>query len=153
MEYMNKTIDDIRLALDSNSISSKDLFDEAVFKAKKYQDDLNNLQSAEWIICDDTFEMKKKMFENSDLIVVLPGGFGTISEVFSFIEENRSNDKLLPIEIYDEDNYYKNMFKFIEEMRMKKFVSDDIYNYFDLSHNKDEFIDHLNKTIFKRRSK
>lgn len=123
------------------------------YTTKKYQEDLSNLQSAEWNVCNDTFEMKQKMFENADLIVALPGGIGTVSEILSYIEENRSNDKNVPIEIYDEDNHFQSMFKLIEEMRMKKFVGDDIYKYFDLSHSKEEFIDHLNKTIYKRRNK
>lgn len=122
------------------------------YTTEKYKEDLNNLQNAEWFVCDNTFEMKNKMFENADLIVALPGGIGTASEILSYIEECRSNDKNIPIEIYDENNFYKNLFQHIESMREMKFVDDSIYNYFDLSHNKEEFIDHLNKTIYKRRS-
>lgn len=41
MEYMNKTIDEIRLALDSNKVSFEELFNEAKEKAKKYENEYN----------------------------------------------------------------------------------------------------------------
>ena len=42
MAYMNKTIDEIRIALDENKVTSEELFNEAKAKAKKYQEDYNS---------------------------------------------------------------------------------------------------------------
>lgn len=42
MAYMNRTIDDIRVALDQNKVTSLELFNEAKEKAKNYQEDYNS---------------------------------------------------------------------------------------------------------------
>lgn len=115
------------------------------FTTSKYADQIDNLSYAKNYIRDNTFDMKKGMFENSDLIVILAGGIGTLSELFSYIEENRSGNNYVPIEIYDEDGYYKDLFLLISKGIIDGFISDDIYNYFNVSHNREEFEDHLAK--------
>jgi len=121
------------------------------FTTEKYQNDLENLKQAKHFIRQTTFEMKKSMFENSDLVVVLPGGIGTLSELLSYVEENRSNNKDIPIEIYDEDGYYQKLFEMLEFMKEKKFVSGDITNLVSISHDKYEFQEHINKYLVKKR--
>ena len=79
------------------------------FTTPKYVNDLKNLDCSKKIICQTTFDLKKSMFENSDLIVCLPGGIGTISELLSYIEEERSNDMNIPIILYDENKGIKNV--------------------------------------------
>ncbi len=113
------------------------------FTTKKYQDDLIMLPKAEGIVCETTFELKKQLFENSDMIVVLPGGIGTYSEVLSFIEEKRSNDKNIPIEIYDEDGYYLPLIETLKIIELKKFSDDSIYSMFNISHDLEEFKEHI----------
>ena len=41
MEYMNKSIDEIRVSLDNKSVTSEELFTEAKTKALKYQNAYN----------------------------------------------------------------------------------------------------------------
>ena len=124
------------------------------FTTEKYQDDLKNLDDAYHYINETTFDMKKGMFETSDLIVVLPGGIGTISELLSYVEENRSNDKDIPIEIYDENGYFKPLIETLKSMKSKGFISSDLNNLFTISHNKEEFIYDVDKHIYgKRREK
>lgn len=123
------------------------------YTTEKYKDDLENLDDAYHYINDTTFDMKKNMFENSDLIVVLPGGIGTLSELMSYIEENRSNDKNIPIEIYDEgeDNYFEPLLQTLRSMKSKGFISSDINNLFTISHNKEEFMYDIDEHIYKKR--
>ena len=109
----------------------------------KYQDDLSVLDKATGIVCETTFDLKKQLFENSDIIVVLPGGIGTYSEVLSFIEEKRSNDKNIPIEIYDEDGYYLPLIETLKIIELKKFSDDSIYSMFNISHDLEEFKEHI----------
>lgn len=121
------------------------------FTTYKYKDDLINIPKAKHYLCDSTFELKKRMFENSDLIVCLPGGTGTMSELLSYIEENRSNDKNVPIIIYDEDGYYSEILKFIDTMIGKNFNSDDIYLKYDTATNKNEFEELFNRIYYKEK--
>lgn len=111
------------------------------YTTPKYLEDLKNIQNAKQVICTTTFELKKRMFENSDLIVCLPGGIGTISELLSFIEEKRSNDKDVPILIYDENNYYKELFDMINKSINNRFTDNSIYNMVSVAHSYREFED------------
>lgn len=113
------------------------------FTTEKYADQLVDLKSARHFIKESTFDMKKGIYNNSDLIVVLPGGIGTLSELLSFIEENRSGNKQVPIEVYDENGYYKEMFLRMAKGVIDGFIGDDIYDYFKVSRNNAEFTDHL----------
>ena len=125
--------------------------DVYAFTTLKYKDDLDNLPNAKHYVRETTFDMKKAMFENSDLIVVLPGGYGTLSELLSYIEENRSNDKNVPIEIYDEDYFYETQFQMFNIMKERAFSSSDINDLVGVSHNKDEFNEHIGNYLVKKR--
>jgi len=113
--------------------------DVHAFTTEKYIDDLVNLPQAHHYIRETTFDMKKSMFENSDLVVALPGGTGTLSEILAFMEENRSNDKNIPIIIYDEDNYYQKLFELLNNMKEHGFITEEINNHISIAHNKEEF--------------
>ena len=121
------------------------------FTTSKYQDDLEILDKARGIVCETTFDLKKELFENSDIIVVLPGGIGTYSEVLSFIEEKRSNDKYIPIEIYDEDGYYLPLIKLLEMMELKNFTDNSVYSLFNVSHNFEEFKAHIDNYLYSKK--
>ena len=110
----------------------------------KYKEDLVNLKiNTEPIICKSTFDEKKEMFERSNLIVVLPGGIGTLSEMLAFIEENRSNDQKKHIEVYNENHYYDSIIDILGQMVNEKFIDIEVFNHFNISSNKEEFINHI----------
>lgn len=123
------------------------------FTTEKYIDDLVNLPKAKHYIRETTLDMKKSMFENSDIIVALPGGIGTISEILSFMEENRSNDKNVPIILYDEDSYYQKLLELLENMKALNFITEDISDYLKVTHNKDEFIEAIDICMMKGRKR
>lgn len=118
-------------------------FDRKIYAytTPKYVDDLKKLDCHKKIICETTFDLKKSMFENSDLIICLPGGIGTISELLSYIEEERSNDMNIPIILYDENNYYSNLLTTLDKTILNQFSDKNIYNLFSLATTKEEFED------------
>ena len=59
----NKLIDDIRAALDTNKITSNDLFNESIFKAHKWQDKYNS---------DVTILDKKEENESNSILNGIP---------------------------------------------------------------------------------
>ena len=108
------------------------------FTTSKYASDINNLKGASSVVCDSTFDLKKNLFD-TDLIVMLPGGTGTISEFFTFLEEIRSNDKNVPLIVYNKDRHYDLALSLIDDLIDRKFNSQDIYNYFEVVNSFDEF--------------
>ena len=109
------------------------------FTTKKYIDDLKKLDKSEHYIRETTFDLKKDMFFNSDFIVYLPGGVGTISELLTYIEEKRSNDSDKPIIVYDENNFYDKIIESLKELVNEGFVSEDIFDMFKIIKNPNDF--------------
>lgn len=118
------------------------------FTNPKYVDEIELLPKAKHVVLDDTFELKKVLFTEADLIVVLPGGTGTISELFTYIEEMRSNDVEKNLIIYDEYGHFKKTVELIEDLIIRKFNSNSIWDYLHIAHNMDEF-----KTIYDKINK
>lgn len=118
---------------------------------KDFVNDVNSISNAKIEICNTTFDLKKKLFENSDIIIVLPGGIGTYSEFLSFIEEKRCSniDKL--VEVYNENGYFNKLIEIINKMIDDKFLEKDIFDKFNISNNKQELIDHLNNYNLKEK--
>lgn len=115
------------------------------YTTDKYVDDLKNLNKAKQYLCRTTFDLKKEMFEKSDMIICLPGGIGTISELLSYIEEKRSNDKKIPIIIFDEEKFYFKLNDIIEDLIKEKFVCEDIYNTYDVVTNLEELKEYIER--------
>lgn len=120
------------------------------FTTEKYTDDIVNLPLAKNYIRETTFDLKKSIFENSDLIVALAGGIGTLSEILAFIEENRSNDRNVPIVIYDEYNYYKFLLDELKLMQSEHFLNEDISKWLTIIHNREEWNEYLKNYIYMR---
>lgn len=78
---------------------------------------------------------------------MLPGGIGTVSEMFAILEENRSGNKTVPILMYDEDGYYEKLMDFIKMSIDKGFTSSEDLSSFHIARNKSEFIDEYYKCL------
>lgn len=109
------------------------------FTTKPYVDQLEHLKEAISIVVNTTFDLKKLMFQESDIIVCLAGGIGTLSEILAYIEEKRSNAQDKPIIIYDENEFYKHLMQQLEKCEQEKFVSTSVKNQFIVVHNETEF--------------
>lgn len=74
---------------------------------------------------ENTFERTNRLYNEADKILILPGGSGTFSEIFSMLEDNRTIDSNKEIIIYNQDNYYS----IILELLMKSIK----HNFNDIS--------------------
>lgn len=119
------------------------------FTTEKYVDDLKNLPNAAHKVCDNTFLMKQEIFNNSDMILFLPGGIGTISEFFAYLEEVRSNGSNKILIIYNEDHHFDTALRLIEDLVQRNFNSKSMYGCFNVINNIEEFkkyfIEKINK--------
>ena len=81
-----------------------------------------------------------KIIKNSDAIIVLPGGFGTIYEIFTAIQSKICDEHNLPIIIYNSCNYYDELIKFIEETYKLNFAKENIKEKYVITNNKEEML-------------
>ncbi len=120
------------------------------YTSSKYVDDIENLPNATHKIFDTTFDLKKNIFTDADLVLLLPGGTGTISEFFAYLEEVRSNDVNKSLVLYNEDHHFDSTIALIDDLVKRDFNRNNIYDYFKVVNSFDEFkkyIDEYKKDI------
>lgn len=118
------------------------------YTSSKYADDINNLPEANHKIYDTTYDLKKEILYDGDIIIMLAGGTGTISEFFGHLEEIRSNDADKLLIVWNEDHSFDSTLELIKDLVNRKFNNDSIYNYFKVANNVEEF-----KNILKENGK
>lgn len=148
------SLDDAELCWGSGSSSIMGLCYEYFSKAgkkihgytsPKYLDDLKNLPNADHKVFDTTYDLKKNILYDADVIICLPGGTGTISEFFAHLEEIRSNDVDKLLVIYDENHHFDTTLELIDDMVKRQFNNASIYEYFKVAHNVKEFEEIIRK--------
>lgn len=86
-----------------------------------------------------------KLIENSDVLIFLPGGIGTVYELFTVIESKRGKEFDKPIIIYNSCGYYDKLISFIDLMEKEKFVSKEVENCFYISDNIENILNYINE--------
>ena len=77
---------------------------------------------SELIIAEDMHSRKKKMYELCDAAIVLPGGFGTLDEMFEMITWNQLSIHDKQIFILNSGGFYDHMIAHIQRMQQERFL-------------------------------
>ena len=115
------------------------------FTVKAYEDDLKKLVGANCHLVEDTLVRFKKMYDLADIILILPGGIGTLAELASALEEYRSNNEEKLIIIYNQEGYYDYFFKWIDENIDRGFLISDIKKDYKVINDLDSFKENIEK--------
>src|SRR3982750_3522254 len=76
-------------------------------------------------IVEDMHARKKMMYELSDAAIILPGGFGTMDELFEMITWNQLNIHDKKIVLLNSDGYYDHLIAHINGMQEADFLYND----------------------------
>lgn len=87
--------------------------------------DLTNL-----VITEDMHERKKVMFMNSDAIVVLPGGAGSLDEFFEVLTWRQIGLHRKPIYLLDTDGYWQPLIALMDHVIAQGFAEEAMKTYF-----------------------
>ena len=82
----------------------------------------------ELIITDNMHERKLKMHEHSDGIIALPGGYGTLEELFEMITWAQLGLHQKPIGILNTNGFYDDLLKMIRKMVDQGFLKVENYD-------------------------
>ncbi|MCT8340005.1 TIGR00730 family Rossman fold protein [Flavobacteriaceae bacterium TK19130] len=80
------------------------------------------------ITTDNMHERKLKMQEESDGFIALPGGMGTLEELFEIITWLQLGLHQKPIALLNVNGFYDSLLQLLENMVRKGFLSMDNYN-------------------------
>ena len=110
------------------------------YTVEKYAEDLKNINSKKEYILKTTFDRTKKMYKDANLLLLLPGGTGTLSELFGILEENRSVTNPKKYIIFNYNHYYDKALELIDNCIKNNFNSKDIKDYYEVVNNIEELI-------------
>ena len=95
-------------------------------------DILKNLEVDAYEVTPTTFRRTEEIFKNSDMMVILPGGLGTLAEIFTMIDEIRTRKVNKPLIIFNKDNYYTPLLEFIKSSYSEGFISESDLKLIDV---------------------
>ena len=87
-----------------------------------------HLGLTELITTENMHERKLKMHDESDGFIALPGGMGTLEELFEIITWLQLGLHQKPIGLLNVNGFYNDLVKMLETMVRKGFLSIDNYN-------------------------
>ncbi len=88
----------------------------------------------ELIVCEDLNERKKKLIDFADVLLILPGGIGTLDELFDILAAKQVGESDKPVILYDSFDYWSGLVSFftqIKEMNMITQNLSDLYTVVD----------------------
>lgn len=95
------------------------------------------------IITTTINERTAKLIEESDALIFMPGGVGTIYELFTALESKRSGEFNKPIIIYNSNNYFDKLLLFMEDMYNQNFTSKSVKECYHISNSYDDTLKYL----------
>ncbi|HON56090.1 MAG TPA: TIGR00730 family Rossman fold protein [bacterium] len=78
------------------------------------------------ILVNTMAERKKRMIEESDAFIALPGGIGTLDEIFEVIALTQLNKIVKPCAFLNINGYYDKLIEFLEYAVSENFISSHI---------------------------
>lgn len=109
-----------------------------------YKDNYKTLDCNESLLTKTVNERTKGVIDCSDAIIFLPGGIGTIYELFTAIETKRSKEFNKPIVIYNSCGYYNNLLTFLNQAIKENFISEEVITLFHISDSVTDTINYIN---------
>ena len=76
----------------------------------------------EMIEVDSMSERKLMLISESDAFIAMPGGFGTLDEIFEITVQNQLRITDKPVALYNTLNYYDSMIQFIDHAVSQGFI-------------------------------
>jgi uncharacterized protein (TIGR00730 family) len=117
---------------------------EALFKQEVVHTGLSELISV-----GSMHQRKQKMAELSDGFIALPGGFGTLEELFEAITWSQLRIHTKPIGLLNVDGYYDQLDRFIEHCVSSGFIKPEHKALYAIHSDPDTLIDLMDNLIVK----
>ncbi len=85
-------------------------------------------------VVNDMHERKATMATMADAFIALPGGFGTLEELFEVLTWSQIGYHQKPVAILDVDDYYKHLGLFIEHAMASGLIQPQYGELFQITH-------------------
>lgn len=98
-------------------------------------------------LVDSMHERKFIMYQNSDVFVILPGGFGTLDEMFEVITWRQIELHTKPVIIFNHNGYWTKLIELMEHIINEKFAKPNTREFFQVVNTEAELYDLLGMKV------
>ena len=98
---------------------------------------------SELLVVDNMHVRKKKMYDLCDAAIILPGGFGTLDELFEMVTWNQLSIHDKMIFILNSGGFYNHLIAHIRQMQDENFLYEEAQKRIIIIETPAELIDHL----------
>lgn len=116
-----------------------------VVKPEPYKEYIKGLEYDKLYMIETVSKEKEKIIDISDAFIFLPGGIGTIDEIFTILEEKRSKRHNKPIVIVNDNGYYNGIIDQMELIYKEKFAIEGNRELYHIVNNANEAIEYIEK--------
>lgn len=102
-----------------------------------------DIEISETHLVETMYERKQVMALNADAVLVLPGAYGTLDELFEILTLDQLNQGSWPIGILNAKGYYDHLLAHVDLMHEEGFLSSSSKNLFFVKKDLNEIIDTL----------
>ena len=93
---------------------------------------------------DNLSDRKDVILRESDVLVALPGGVGTLDEVFHVMASASIGYHAKKVIFYNVDGFWNPMFDFLGQLKDTRFARRPLENYYRVANNFEELVELLN---------
>jgi uncharacterized protein (TIGR00730 family) len=97
----------------------------------------------ELIVSDDMHVRKRTLYEMCDAALILPGGYGTLDELFEVVTWNQLSIHDKRIFLLNSDGFYDHLILHIEKMRKEEFLYEKDEHRIVVLNEPEEIVDYL----------
>ena len=115
-----------------------------------YKHELDDIQAEYKIVTPNIYTRSESLIKNSDIVIILPGGIGTITELISSIETMRNNEFNKPIIIYNVDGFYDEFIRFMDVVYKEKFSSVEVKKFYRIFDDQKDIIEYIMEERIKK---
>lgn len=105
-----------------------------------------HLGLTELVVVPDMHTRKRMMYERSSAAIILPGGFGTMDELFELLTWNQLSLHNKPVFILNSAGFYTPLFQMMQAMHHQGFLYDSVYDRVKTADTPDGVLTLLNKS-------
>ena len=98
---------------------------------------------SELLVVDNMHVRKKKMYDLCDAAIILPGGFGTLDELFEMVTWNQLSIHDKMIFILNSGGFYNHLIAHITQMQDENFLYEEAQKRIIIIDTPADLIDHL----------
>lgn len=98
---------------------------------------------SELLVVEDMHVRKRKMYELCDGVVILPGGFGTLDELFETLTWNQLSIHDKTVFILNTDGFYNHLIKHMEFLNSEGFLWNDLKDLVIVLNEPEELLEHI----------